>query len=78
MLFGGAKIVFFHPRLRSNQGGLRYFTGHVGMPAELRDNADQGYGRGVTPIFTGVFEPLARVALYLTDEDGLGTWFAAA
>ena len=38
-LFGGAKIVFFHPRLRSNQGGLRYFTGHVGMPAELRDNA---------------------------------------
>ena len=22
---------------------------------------DQGYGRGGTPIFTGVFEPLARV-----------------
>ena len=39
---------------------------------------DQGYGRGGTPIFTGVFEPLARVALYPTDEDGLGTWFAAA
>ena len=39
---------------------------------------DQGYGRGVTPIFTGVFEPLARVALYPTDEDGLGTWFGAA
>ena len=39
---------------------------------------DQGYGRGGTPIFTGVFEPLARVALYLADEDGLGTWFAAA
>ena len=38
----------------------------------------QGYGRGGTPIFTGVFEPLARVALYPTDEDGLGTWFAAA
>ena len=33
--------------------------------------------RGGTPIFTGVFEPLARVALYPTDEDGLGTWFAA-
>ena len=31
---------------------------------------DQGYGRGGTPIFTGVFEPLARVALYPTDEDG--------
>ena len=39
---------------------------------------DQGYGRGGTPAFTGVFEPLARVALYPTDEDGLGTWFAAA
>ena len=39
---------------------------------------DQGYGRGGTPIFTGVFEPLARVALYLTDEDGLESWFAAA
>ena len=39
---------------------------------------DQGYGRGGTPIFPGVFEPLARVALYPTDEDGLGTWFAAA
>ena len=41
-------------------------------------NADQGYGRGGTPIFTGVFEPLARVDLYPTDEDGLGTWFGAA
>ena len=36
------------------------------------------YSRGGTPIFTGVFEPLARVALYPTDEDGLGTRFAAA
>ena len=25
---------------------------------------DQGYGRGGTPVFTGVFEPLARVTLY--------------
>ena len=40
--------------------------------------ADQGYGRGGTPIFTDVFEPLARVALYPTDEDGLGTCFGAA
>ena len=40
--------------------------------------SDQGYGRGGTPILNGVFEPLARVALYPTDEDGLGTWFAAA
>ena len=39
---------------------------------------DQGYGRGGTPIFTGVFEPLARVTLYLTDENGLGTCFGAA
>ena len=29
---------------------------------------DQGYGRGVTPAFIGVFEPLARVTLYLTNE----------
>ena len=39
---------------------------------------DRGYGRGGTLIFVGVFEPLARVALYLTDEDGLGTCFSAA
>ena len=39
---------------------------------------DQGYGRGGTLIFTDVFEPLARVALYPTDEDGLGTCFGAA
>ena len=39
---------------------------------------DLGDGRGGTPFFTGVFEPLARVALYPTDEDGLGTWFGAA
>ena len=38
---------------------------------------DQGYGRGGTPVFTGVFEPLARVALYLTDENYLGTCFGA-
>ena len=39
---------------------------------------DQGYGRGGTPVFTGVFKPVARVTLYLTDEDGLGTCFGAA
>ena len=39
---------------------------------------DQGYGRGGTPIFTDVFEPLARVAPYPTDEDGLGTCFGVA
>ena len=39
---------------------------------------DQGYGRGGTPIFTVVFEPLARVAVYVTDEIGLGTCFGAA
>ena len=41
-------------------------------------NFDQGYGRGGTPIFTGVFEPLARVTLYPTNEDGIGTCFGAA
>ena len=40
--------------------------------------ADKGNGRGGTPIFTDVFEPVARVALYPTDEDGLGTCFIAA
>ena len=39
---------------------------------------DHGYGRGGTPVFTGVFEPVARVTLYLTDENGLGTCFGAA
>ena len=55
------------------------------LPTELHDFlrpffglTDQGYGRGGTPIFTGVFELLARVALYPTDEDGLGTCFGAA
>ena len=47
-------------------------------PYKWQQKGDQGYGRGGTPIFTGVFEPLARVALYPTNEDGLGTWFAAA
>ena len=40
--------------------------------------SDLGYGRGGTPIFTVVFEPLARVAVYVTDEIGLGTCFGAA
>ena len=39
---------------------------------------DQGHGRGGTPVFTGLFEPLARVTLYLTDENGLGSCFRAA
>ena len=33
---------------------------------------------GGTPFFAGVFETLARVVLYPTDEDCLGTWFGAA
>ena len=40
--------------------------------------ADRGYGRGDTPVFTGAFEPVARVTLYLTDENGLGTCFGSA
>ena len=39
---------------------------------------DQGYGGGGPPVFTGVFEPLARVTLYLADENGLGSCFGAA
>ena len=49
-----------------------------GVTVHCAGSVDQGYGRGGTPIFTDVFEPLARVVLYSTDEDGLGTWFAAA
>ena len=51
---------------------------HFAVREFLRVRSDQGYGRGGTPFFTGVFEPLARVALYPTDGDGLGTWFGAA
>ena len=40
--------------------------------------SDQAYGRGGTPVFTCVFEPLARVTPYLTDENGLGSCFGAA
>ena len=59
--------------------GDPYSLWHDIPPLICTVTADQGYGRGVTSIFTGgVFEPLARVALYPTDEDGLGTWFAAA
>ena len=39
---------------------------------------DQGYGKGGTPVFTGVFEPLARVTLYFTDENGLDSFLGAA
>ena len=39
---------------------------------------DQGYGRGGTPVFPGVVEPLAPVTLYLTEENGLDSCFGAA
>ena len=51
---------------------------HNLQPKWLHGTRDQGYGRGGTPFFTGVFETLARVALYPIDDDGLGTWFGAA
>ena len=41
-------------------------------------NLDQGYGREGTPIFTGVFEPVARVSMYPTDGNCLGTCFGEA
>ena len=31
-----AEVFFWHFRLRGKQGGLRYITTHVGIPAELR------------------------------------------
>ena len=51
----------------------------VTLGGYYRRTTDQGYSsRGGTPIFTDdVFEPVARVALYPTDEDGLGTCFGA-
>ena len=39
-----------------------------GFPYIMSTTHDHGYGRGVTPVFIGVFEPLARVTLYLTNE----------
>ena len=45
---------------------------------ERHERLDQGYGRGLPPVFTGVFEPLARVALYPTDENGTGSCFGSA
>ena len=56
----------------------RPFTQHftLGMISWLRMLTKATVGG--TPIFTGVFEQLARVARYPTDEDGLGTWFGAA
>ena len=53
-------------------------SGHAFRGGPNVRSADQGYGRGGTPIFSGVFEPLSRVAPYPTDEDGLGTCFGAA
>ena len=49
-----------------------------GASGFLYRTKDQGYGRGGTPDFTGVLEPVARVALYPTDENGLGSCFGAA
>ena len=55
----------------------------VAPPAPVERSAgkqsrDQGYGTGGTLVFNGVFEPVARVTLHLTDENGLGTCFGAA
>ena len=49
-------------------------------PQTCDGRVDQGYGRGGTPIFTDALEPVARVTLYLTDENGLdlGSCFGAA
>ena len=39
---------------------------------------DQGYGTGGTPVFTGEFEQVARVTMYLMDDNGLDSCFGAA
>ena len=46
--------------------------GHAGVGATTKATVGGG-----TPNFSGVFEPFARVALYPTDEDGLGACFGA-
>ena len=66
-----------HNRTRSD-GLFDLLTADATQSMKRPFRSDQGYGRGGTPIFTGVLEPLARVALYPTDGDGLGTWFGAA
>ena len=57
-----------------------YINIEIHSPYEIKEqvDTDQGYGRGGTPVFTDVFEPLAGVTLYLTDENCLGSCFGAA
>ena len=39
VLFNGGRVFFKQFRLRGKQGGLRYITTHIGIPAELRGGA---------------------------------------
>ena len=90
-VFFDSKMCFHFPCPNSHCRERRYIlteevdivrgrvNGRAALPPDrYASGADQGYGRGGTPIFTGVFEPLARVAVYPTDEDGLGIYFSAA
>ena len=71
-------MVYIYIPVGTNVPGFRCCFVLLATVVSFATTVDQGYGRGGTPIFTGVFEPLARVALYPTDEDGSKTWFAAA
>ena len=53
-------------QLRSLMSGIGCYRKFLRNPARPV-RSDQGYGRGGTPIFNGVFEPPARVSLYPTD-----------
>ena len=77
-LIVGEKGLRTLPQLQASIRALSYCIETLVNTTHMVRNIDQGYGRGGTPIFTGVFEPLPRVDLYPTDEDGLGTWFGAA
>ena len=76
--FPGSRCCYLPPPC-SSRGHWTVTIGLTVLPgANVSSRLDQGYGRGGTPTFTSVFEPVARVTLYLMDENGLGTCFGAA
>ena len=53
------------------------FWGGINDLKSVRDIIRPRLRSGGYPHFSGVFEPLARVTLYLTDENGLDICFVA-
>ena len=73
-----ASTTTFPAFFRLDTFGTGVYDRFINAVTILAGTGDQGHGRGGTPVFTGVFEPLARAALYLMDKNGLGTCFGAA